>query len=80
VNVVLRETILLAIVGIIAGILISMVTRKIIMIERPVQRLFWSNLWVMRATLIAIVGAVAGALYPAYKAAQRDPIDALAYE
>lgn len=80
VNVVLRETVLLAIVGIVAGILISMVTRKIIMIERPVQRLFWSNLWVLRATVIAIVGAVAGALYPAYKAAQRDPIDALAYE
>jgi len=80
VNVVLRETVLLAIVGIVAGIVISMVTRKIIMIERPVQRLFWSNLWVMRATVIALVGAVAGALYPAYKAAQRDPIDALAYE
>jgi len=80
VNVVLRETILLAIVGIAAGIVISLVTRKVIMIERPVQRLFWSNLWVMRATVIALVGAIAGALYPAYKAAQRDPIDALAYE
>jgi putative ABC transport system permease protein len=80
VNVVLRETILLAIIGIIAGIGISMVTRKVIMFERPVQKMFWSNLWVLRATVIAIVGAIAGALYPAYKAAQRDPIDALAYE
>ena len=80
VNVVLRETMLLAVIGIAAGIIISLVTRKIIMIERPVQRLFWSNLWVLRATVIAIVGAIAGALYPAFKAAQRDPIDALAYE
>ena len=80
VNVVLRETLLLAIVGIVAGIILSLVTRKVIMIERPVQRLYWSNLWVLRATMIAIVGALAGALYPAYKAAQRDPIDALAYE
>jgi putative ABC transport system permease protein len=80
VNVVLRETLLLAIVGIIAGIIISLITRRVIMFERPVQRLFWSNLWVLRATAIATVGAVAGAIYPAIKAAQRDPIDALAYE
>jgi putative ABC transport system permease protein len=80
VNVVLRETMLLAVVGIIAGIILSLITRRVIMFERPVQRLFWSNLWVLRATLIAITGALAGALYPAVKAAQRDPIDALAYE
>jgi putative ABC transport system permease protein len=80
VNVVLRETLLLAVVGIVAGIIISMVTRRVIMFEKPVLRLFWSNEWVLRATLIAIVGALAGALYPAFKAAQRDPIDALAYE
>jgi putative ABC transport system permease protein len=80
VNVVLRETVLLAVVGIIAGILISMATRRVIMFERPVLRLFWSNTWALRAATIAIVGAVAGALYPAFKAAQRDPIDALAYE
>jgi len=80
VNVVLRETLLLAAVGILAGIAISLVTRRIIMFERPVLRLFWSNAWVLRATLIALVGALAGALYPAVKAAQRDPIEALAYE
>lgn len=80
VNVVLRETMLLAVVGIVAGIILSLVTRRVIMFERPVQRLFWSNLWVLRATLIAMMGALAGALYPAVKAARRDPIDALAYE
>ena len=80
VNVVMRETLLLAAVGIIAGIVLSMVTRRVIMFERPVQRLFWSDQWVLRATVIAILGALAGALYPALKAAQRDPIDALAYE
>jgi len=80
VNVVLRETLLLAIVGIVAGILISLATRRVIMFERPVQRLFWSYQWVLRATVIALVGALAGALYPAVKAAQRDPIEALAYE
>ena len=80
VNVVLRETVLLAVAGIIAGIIISMVTRRAIMFEKPVLRLFWSNQWVLRASIIAVVGALLGALYPALKAAQRDPIDALAYE
>ena len=80
VNVVLRETVLLAIAGIVVGIILSFVTRRVIMFERPVLRLFWSNEWMLRATLIAVVGALAGALYPALKAAQRDPIDALAYE
>jgi len=80
VNVVLRETVLLGVIGIVAGVIISLVTRRIIMFEKPVLRLFWSNAWVLRATLIAMAGALAGALYPAYKAAQKDPIDALAYE
>ncbi|MGA8763937.1 MAG: FtsX-like permease family protein [Candidatus Sulfotelmatobacter sp.] len=80
VNVVLRETAVLAVVGIIAGVVISLAARRVIMFERPVLRLFWSNQWVLRATVIAMVGALAGALYPAYKAAQKDPIDALAYE
>jgi putative ABC transport system permease protein len=80
VNVVLRETLLLAVVGIIAGTLISLGTRRLIMSERPVMRLYWSYAWVLRAAVIAILGALAGALYPAFKAAKRDPIEALAYE
>jgi len=36
--------------------------------------------WLLRAAAIAIVGSLAGAVYPAFKAAQKDPIDALAYE
>jgi putative ABC transport system permease protein len=80
VNVILRETVLLALVGIALGVLISFVTREVILYERPVLRLFWSHDWVIRATVIAIVGALAGALYPAYQAAQKDPIEALAYE
>jgi len=79
-NVILRETLLIAVVGIVAGILISLVTRRAITFEKPVLQLFWSREWVLRATAIAIVGALAGALYPAFKAAQRDPIEALAYE
>ena len=80
VNVVLRETALLAIVGIVVGTIVSLLARRIILVEIPTQRLFWSVDWVVRATVIALTGALLGALYPAFKAAQKDPIDALAYE
>jgi putative ABC transport system permease protein len=40
----------------------------------------WDSHWVVRASIIAIVGALLGGLYPALKAAQKDPIEALAYE
>jgi ABC-type antimicrobial peptide transport system permease subunit len=36
--------------------------------------------WVVRAVLLAIVASGLGALYPGYRAAKADPIEALAYE
>ena len=80
VNVILRETVLLAIGGIIVGILFSLAASAAIGYRLPTLQLtvVWS--WVGKAAGIAILGALAGALYPAFKAAQKDPIDALAYE
>jgi putative ABC transport system permease protein len=39
-----------------------------------------TGLWLGNGRLIAFVGAICGALYPAWMAARKDPIDALAYE
>jgi putative ABC transport system permease protein len=80
VNVVLRETVLLALAGILVGIAVSLAARVGIQQRWPLVHIDKSNEWIIKATIIAIVGAAAGALYPAYKAAQKDPIDALAYE
>jgi putative ABC transport system permease protein len=80
VNVVLRETVLLAVAGILVGIAVSLAARVAIQHRWPLVHIDQSNDWMLRATIIAIVGAAVGALYPAYKAAQKDPIDALAYE
>ncbi|HTT20610.1 MAG TPA: ABC transporter permease [Candidatus Sulfotelmatobacter sp.] len=80
VNVVLRETLLLAVAGIVLGVLVSLLARVGIQHRWPLVHIDRSNEWILRSTIIAIVGATAGALYPAYKAAQKDPIDALAYE
>jgi putative ABC transport system permease protein len=80
VNVILRETIVLAIGGIILGIVLSMAARRGIHAKLPTLPIQMEPDWIMYAILIAIGGALLGALYPAFKAAQKDPIEALAYE
>lgn len=80
VNVVLRETFLLAVGGIALGIVVSLLARAGIARRFPLTQVIVAGRWIAYSTSIAIVGALAGALYPAFKAAQKDPIDALAYE
>jgi len=80
VNVILRETGMLAIGGILLGILISLAARSGIAHKIPTLRVVVTGWWIVRTTVIAIAGAILGALYPAYRAAQKDPIEALAYE
>jgi len=80
INVILRETVLLAIAGIIVGVIFSLAARAGIVGHFPTLRVVVSGAWILRSTVIAVFGAVLGALYPAFKAAQKDPIDALAYE
>ncbi len=80
VNVILRETIVLAFGGIILGIFLSMVARRGIHAKLPTLPIQIDPNWITYAILIAIGGAILGALYPAFKAAQKDPIEALAYE
>jgi putative ABC transport system permease protein len=80
VNVILRETVMLALGGIILGILISLTARVGIAHRIPTLRVVVTGGWILWTTIIAIVGAMLGAMYPAYRAAQKDPIEALAYE
>jgi putative ABC transport system permease protein len=80
VNVILRETMMLALGGIILGILISLTARVGIAHRIPTLRVVVTGGWILWTTIIAIVGAMLGAMYPAYRAAQKDPIEALAYE
>jgi putative ABC transport system permease protein len=80
VNVILRETVVLAIAGILLGIVLSMTARRGIHAKLPTLPIQIQPDWITYAVLIAIGGAILGALYPAFKAAQKDPIEALAYE
>ena len=80
VGLILRETVLLAVLGIATGIALSYAARAGILHQFPTLRVAVEMEWVIKATIIALVGALLGAAYPAYRAAQKDPIDALAYE
>ncbi len=80
VRIILRETLLLAIAGIITGFIISFIAAWAIRFELPTVPVEFTTRWIIQATIIAIIGALVGATYPALKAAQKDPIDALAYE
>ncbi|HEY6250955.1 MAG TPA: FtsX-like permease family protein [Candidatus Angelobacter sp.] len=80
VRIILRETLVLAIAGIIVGILVSFGARPLLGYKFPTLPVDITFGWIVRATVIAVIGAMLGAVFPAYKAAQKDPIDALAYE
>jgi len=80
VNVVLRETLLIAIAGVITGIGISYAARIGLRARFQTLPVLITVAWLLKAAFIALVGSLLGAFYPAIKAAQKDPIDALAYE
>jgi putative ABC transport system permease protein len=77
---VLRETILLTLFGIGAGIGLSYAAKVVIRALFPTLPILITADWLVRASFIALVSSLCGASYPAIRASARDPIEALAYE
>ena len=80
-SVLLRETMVLAIGGSLVGIGLSFGARWLIqtLVPASLQQKIVPDWWVY-ATLIALIGAVLGTLYPGWKAAKQDTIEAIAYD
>jgi len=80
-NVLMRETALLAVMGSILGIIFTYGTRWAVMTFAPgtLTQAIVPDWWPIAAA-IAIGGALLGAAYPGLKAARQDAIEALAYE
>jgi putative ABC transport system permease protein len=80
VGVVLRETALLALAGVVFGIAGTYGVRALLGVKYPLFAFELTAQWIGQGALIAFVGSILGALYPAWMASRKDPIDALAYE
>ena len=80
VDAVLRETALLAVVGALLGIALTFTIKGAMNAKYPTLPFPVEPLWILSTALLAFAGALLGAVYPALKAAFKDPIDALAYE
>jgi putative ABC transport system permease protein len=79
-NLVLREAILVSIAGILVGILFTQGIKLLMDVRFPTMTFLLTTHWRVYGAVIALVGSILGAIYPAFKAASKDPIDALAYE
>jgi putative ABC transport system permease protein len=79
-GVVLRETAVLAVAGVLVGIAGTYGVRVLLYHVFPTQHFEITTRWLAQGAVIAFAGSIFGALYPALMASRKDPIDALAYE
>src|ERR1700722_16773476 len=80
VQIILSETTLLCLAGVVGGIGLSFAMRSIFIKLFPTLTILITAPWILRAWLIAVVGGLLGAAYPAWLASRKDPVEALAYE
>jgi putative ABC transport system permease protein len=80
VKIILSETSLLCLLGLVAGIGLSFLMRTIFYKLFPSLTILITVDWILRAGLIALLGGLFGAAYPAWMASRKDPVEALAYE
>ena len=80
VQIVLSETALLCAAGVLGGVGLSFLMRYIFIRLFPSLTILITAGWIGKAGLIAILGGLLGAAYPAWMASRKDPVEALAYE
>jgi putative ABC transport system permease protein len=79
ISVVLRETAVMAVAGVLLGIACTYLIRTILLHSTTMHFEITTH-WLVQGALIAFAGALVGAIYPAWMASRKDPIEALAYE
>ena len=77
---ILQETVVLCIAGIAIGMIVSVILSRVIMSLAPTVIVMFTPAWLVRAPIFAILSGLIGSIYPSLKAANKDPVEALAYE
>ena len=80
VGILLRETIVLALVGTVVGIFMTYGTRSLLGVFAASFPQEIVPDWYLPVAGIALAGSIVGALYPGLRAARQDAIEALAYD
>jgi putative ABC transport system permease protein len=77
---ILKESAMICSLGVLLGIGISEVIRKVIVTAFPTLQVAMTPNDILYGCILGLLGGTLGALYPAYKAARMDPVRALSYE
>jgi len=77
--VILLESIALCLLGLLTGVMLTLAGRLIIHAQFPTQLVVFSVPWVFYSAFLVVISGILGALYPALRAARKDPIEALSY-
>jgi putative ABC transport system permease protein len=81
IQVVMSEAALLCLAGFACGVGLSFLMKKIVIsMIFPSLPIHITAEWIVYAGVIALAGGLFGALYPAWMASRKDPVEALAYE
>jgi len=75
-----REALAIAVLGAAVGVGASYGVKEILISLRPTMSILITPQWLAYGILLALLGCVLGAVYPALRAAAADPVAALAYE
>ena len=80
VSLLIKESLVLAVMGIALGLALTFGTQSALRVLRPSLTVLITLSWIFRAVALAFFGVLLGMVYPAMRAAQADPVRALAYE
>ena len=80
VTLLLREALLIGVLGVIVGIGATYGVREVVINLRPTMTILITPAWLLQGVLLALGGCTLGSIYPALRAATADPVNALVFE